>query len=193
MMNMELIRIVVIGPESTGKSSLCEALSKHFDAVWCPEIVREYLTTHGKDYTFEQLDEIARGQLKLEDEQAALASLQWSNQEIHITPKPLLFVDTDMYVMKVWCEFVFGKCHAWIEEEISKRKYDLYLLCNTDLPWQKDHLREYPDLETRETLLGIYRDLLLHQSVPWVEISGTGADRIESAIRAVQTHVLNKR
>jgi NadR type nicotinamide-nucleotide adenylyltransferase len=193
MMNMELIRIVVIGPESTGKSSLCEALSKHFDAVWCPEFAREYLTTHGKDYTFEQLDEIARGQLKLEDEQAALASLQWSNQEIHITPKPLLFVDTDMYVMKVWCEFVFGKCHAWIEEEISKRKYDLYLLCNTDLPWQKDHLREYPDLETRETLLGIYRDLLLHQSVPWVEISGTGADRIESAIRAVQTHVLNKR
>ena len=193
MMNMELIRIVVIGPESTGKSSLCEALSKHFDAVWCPEFAREYLTTHGKDYTFEQLDEIARGQLKLEDEQAALASLQWSNQEIHITPKPLLFVDTDMYVMKVWCEFVFGKCHSWIEEEISKRKYDLYLLCNTDLPWQKDHLREYPDLETRETLLGIYRDLLLHQSVPWVEISGTGADRIESAIRAVQTHVLNKR
>lgn len=193
MMNMELIRIVVIGPESTGKSSLCEALSKHFDAVWCPEFAREYLTTHGKEYTFEQLDEIARGQLKLEDEQAALASLKWSNQEIHITPKPLLFVDTDMYVMKVWCEFVFGKCHSWIEEEISKRKYDLYLLCNTDLPWQKDHLREYPDLETRETLLGIYRDLLLHQSVPWVEISGTGVDRIETAIRAVQTHVLNKR
>jgi NadR type nicotinamide-nucleotide adenylyltransferase len=193
MMNMELIRIVVIGPESTGKSSLCEALSKHFDAVWCPEFAREYLTTHGKDYTFEQLDEIARGQLKLEDEQAALASLQWSNQEEHITPKPLLFIDTDMYVMKVWCVFVFGKCHDWIEEEISRRKYDLYLLCNTDLPWQKDHLREYPDLETRETLLGIYRDLLQHQSVPWVEISGTGHERIEIAIRAVQTHVLNKR
>ncbi len=193
MMNMELIRIVVIGPESTGKSSLCEALSKHFDAVWCPEFAREYLTTHGKDYTFEQLDEIARGQLKLEDEQAALASLQWSNQEEHITPKPLLFIDTDMYVMKVWCEFVFGKCHDWIEEEISRRKYDLYLLCNTDLPWQKDHLREYPDLETRETLLGIYRDLLQHQSVTWVEISGTGQERIEIAIRAVQTHVLNKR
>lgn len=193
MMNMELIRIVVIGPESTGKSSLCEALSKHFDAVWCPEFAREYLTTHGKDYTFEQLDEIARGQLKLEDEQAALASLQWSNQEEHITPKPLLFIDTDMYVMKVWCEFVFGKCHDWIEEEISRRKYDLYLLCNTDLPWQKDHLREYPDLETRETLLGIYRDLLQHQSVTWVEISGTGHERIEIAIRAVQTQVLNKR
>ena len=190
---MELIRIVVIGPESTGKSSLCEALAEHFNAVWCPEFAREYLTSHGKDYTCDQLDEIARGQLKLEDEHAALASLQWLNQEEHVTPKPLLFVDTDMYVMKVWCEFVFGKCHAWIQEEISKRKYDLYLLCNTDLPWQQDHLREYPDLETRESLLGIYRDLLKHQFVPWEEISGTGPDRIETAIRAVQTHVLNKR
>jgi nicotinamide riboside kinase len=49
-----------------------------------------------------------------------------------------------MYVMKVWCEFVFGKCHTWITDQIAKRKYDLYLLCNTDLPWIKDELREYP-------------------------------------------------
>ena len=105
----------------------------------------------------------------------------------------MLFVDTDMYVMKVWCEFVFGKCHPWIHEEIKKRKYDLYLLCNTDLPWQQDHLREYPDLETRETLLGIYRNLLKHQSVPWEEVSGSGQDRIDTAIGAVEKHVLTKR
>lgn len=191
-MSMDLIRIVVIGPESTGKSSLCEALAKHFDAIWCPEFAREYLTAHGKDYTFEQLDDIARGQLRLEDEHARLAIRQWSNQQQQVTPKPLLLIDTDMYVMKVWCEFVFGKCHPWILEEISKRNYDLYLLCNTDLPWQQDHLREYPDLETRETLLGIYRDLLKHQSVPWKEISGSGQDRIDEAIRAVETLVLTK-
>jgi NadR type nicotinamide-nucleotide adenylyltransferase len=189
-MSMDLIRIVVIGPESTGKSSLCEALANHFNTDWCPEFAREYLTTHGKDYTFEQLDEIARGQLRLEDEYAQKAIRSWN--ERHRTPKPLLFIDTDMYVMKVWCEFVFGKCHPWITEEISKRKYDLYLLCNTDLPWQKDHLREYPDLETRETLLGIYRDLLKHQSVPWHEVKGQGQNRIDTAIRAVETHVLNK-
>ena len=193
MMNMELIRIVVIGPESTGKSSLCEALSKHFDAVWCPEFAREYLTTHGKDYTFEQLDEIARGQIGLEDRFSEMAVRQWSEKQEPTTTNPMLFVDTDMYVMKVWCEFVFGKCHPWIHEEIKKRNYDLYLLCNTDLPWQQDHLREYPDLETRETLLGIYRNLLKHQSVPWEEVSGTGQDRIDAAIHAVEKHVLTKR
>lgn len=192
-MKMDLIRIVVIGPESTGKSSLCGALAAHFDTVWCPEYAREYLTQHGKDYTFEQLDEIARGQLGLEDRFSELAIRQWSEKPEPITPKPMLFVDTDMYVMKVWCEFVFGKCHPWIHEEIKKRKYDLYLLCNTDLPWQKDHLREYPDLETRETLLGIYRNLLKHQSVPWEEVSGSGQDRIDAAIYAVEKLVLSKR
>lgn len=192
-MKMDLIRIVVIGPESTGKSSLCGALAAHFDTVWCPEYAREYLTQHGKDYTFEQLDEIAHGQLGLEDRFSELAISQWSEKPEPITPKPMLFVDTDMYVMKVWCEFVFGKCHTWIHEEIKKRKYDLYLLCNTDLPWQKDHLREYPDLETRETLLGIYRNILKHQSVPWEEVSGSGQDRIDAAIHAVEKHVLSKR
>ena len=58
-----------------------------------------------------------------------------------------------MYVMKVWSEFVFGKCHQWIIDQIVERKYDLYLLCHTDIPWEKDELREYPDLETREKLI----------------------------------------
>ena len=192
-MRMDLKRIVVIGPESTGKSSLCEALARAFGTIWCPEYAREYLTEHGKDYTFEQLDEIARGQIRLEEEQADRALQQWSRQSNPVTPCPMLFVDTDMYVMKVWCEFVFGKCHPWILEEIGRRKYDLYLLCNTDLPWQQDHLREYPDLETRENLLGIYRDLLKNQMVPWMEVTGSGQDRIDAAILAVKTHLLTKR
>jgi len=192
-MRMDLKRIVVIGPESTGKSSLCEALAGAFDTVWCPEYAREYLTEHGKDYTFEQLDEIARGQIRLEDEYAALAIRKWSGQKEPVTSSPVLFVDTDMYVIKVWCEFVFGKCHPWILEEIGRRKYDGYLLCNTDLPWQQDHLREYPDLETRENLLGIYRDLLKKQTVPWAEVTGSGQERIDNAIEAVKNHLLNKR
>ena len=58
-----------------------------------------------------------------------------------------------MYVMKIWCEFVFGKCHQFILDQIAARKYDLYLLCNIDLPWIKDELREYPDLERRKTVV----------------------------------------
>jgi len=99
--------------------------------------------------------------------------------------RPVLFIDTDMYVMKVWCEFVFGKCHKFILDEIIERKYDLYLLCNTDLPWVKDELREYPDLDTRNKLFSIYKDLMINQSVPWVEIGGNNEERVEMAIKAV--------
>ena len=90
-----------------------------------------------------------------------------------------------MYVMKVWCEFVFGKCHDWILEQIKKRKYDLYLLCNTDLPWVKDELREYPDLATRDRLYSIYKNIMINQSTPWVDISGDYNERLQKAIKAV--------
>jgi nicotinamide riboside kinase len=91
--------------------------------------------------------------------------------------------------MKVWCEFVFGKCHPFILEQLAERKYDLYLLCNTDLPWVKDELREYHDLETREKLYTIYKDLLVNQPVPWVEISGDYTQRLQIAVEAVDALV----
>ena len=96
-----------------------------------------------------------------------------------------LFLDTDMYVMKVWCEFVFNRCHRFILEQIGERNYDLYLLCNIDLPWVKDELREYPDLHTRKKLYQIYKDIMLNQSVPWVDISGNYEQRLHKAIAAV--------
>lgn len=166
-----LKKIVVIGPESTGKSSLCKALAAHFDTNWCPEYARQYLIEKGTNYRYEDLLSIAKGQLKLEDE--------WAKKT-----DDLLFIDTDMYVMKVWCEFVFGKCHQFILDEIANRKYDLYLLCKPDMPWVKDELREYPDLETRETLFKIYQDILVNQSTPWVEVSGNYDERLQIAINA---------
>jgi nicotinamide riboside kinase len=87
--------------------------------------------------------------------------------------------------MKVWCEFVFGKCHKWVLEQIIKRKYDLYLLCNTDLPWVKDELREYPDLKTRDRLYHIYKDIMINQSTTWADISGDYDERLQKAIKAV--------
>jgi nicotinamide riboside kinase len=89
--------------------------------------------------------------------------------------------------MKVWCEFVFGNCHRFILEQIVERKYDLYLLCNTDLPWVKDKLREYPDLESRRKLYNIYEDSMINQPVPWADISGTKEERLQKAIVAVNS------
>jgi NadR type nicotinamide-nucleotide adenylyltransferase len=184
-MNKELLKIVIIGPESTGKSTLCEELAQHYDAPWCPEFAREYLLTYGTDYQYEDLLTIAKGQLAMEDEYSILAEKNWSPQKNQAAVKPLLFIDTDMYVLKVWSEFVFNKCHQWIIDQIVERKYDLYLLCHTDIPWEKDALREYPDLETREKLFHMYKDILINQPVPWANISGTDAERLQKAINAV--------
>lgn len=179
-----LKKIVIIGPESTGKSTLCKQLAAHFNTLWCPEFARQYLLKHGTDYTFDDLLTIAKGQISLEVE--FINKMNASDSPPSSIHSPL-FIDTDMYVMKVWCEFVFGKCHRFILDQIVSRKYDLYLLCNTDLPWIKDELREYPDLESRQQLYKIYKDIMINQSVPWVEINGGSDSRLQKAIDAVNT------
>jgi NadR type nicotinamide-nucleotide adenylyltransferase len=188
-------KIVILGPESTGKSTLCEMLAQHYDTLWCPEFAREYLLTNGTDYTFEDLLTIAKGQLALEEEyvqQIPINNSQITNSKYQISntnkqiPNPgLLFIDTDQYVMKVWCEYVFNDCHNWILRRIAERKYDLYLLCKPDLPWVKDALREYPDEKPRQELFHIYRDLLVQQSTPWAEISGSHKERMAKAEEAI--------
>ena len=180
-MRNSIKKIVVLGPESTGKSTLCEQLSKHYNTKFCPEFAREYLLENGTNYSFDDLLTLAKGQLENEEEvvQSAISDRL-----------SVVFIDTDMYVMKVWCEFVFNNCHPWILKQISERKYDLYLLCKPDLPWIKDELREYPDLVTRERLYRIYKDLMINQSVPWVEISGDHDERLKKSIVAVNNFLL---
>ncbi len=192
----EIKKIVVVGPESTGKSTLCEKLAAHYNTIWVREYAREYLLANGTDYTFENLLDVAKGQLAGEEKGIEEANRLFINEgselpigkdsdspfTIHHSP---LFIDTDMYVMKVWCEFVFDKIHPWVLNQIVERKYDLYLLCNVDAPWVKDELREYPDLVIREKLYHHYRDIMINQQVPWVNISGNYEQRLQKAIVAI--------
>jgi NadR type nicotinamide-nucleotide adenylyltransferase len=182
MQTDKLKKIVILGPESTGKSTLCTQLAAHYQTQWCPEYAREYLLANGTDYNFDDLLTIANGQLTLEEKHTQQAVQAMAEKPQQSYP---LFIDTDMYVMKVWCEFVFDKCHRFILDEIVKRQYDLYLLCNIDLPWVKDELREYPDLESREQLYNIYKDIMVNQQTPWVTISGDYDTRLQTAIQAV--------
>jgi NadR type nicotinamide-nucleotide adenylyltransferase len=182
-----LKKIVIIGPESTGKSTLSAMLAEHYKTMWVKEYAREYLLKNGTNYSFENLLDVAKGQIA--GEEAATLELNTLNHKKSTgyfgQTNNKLFIDTDMYVMKVWCEFVFDKCHHWILNRIAERSYDLYLLCNIDMPWVKDELREYPDLLNRQKLYCHYKDLMVNQNVPWVDISGNYEERIAKAIAAV--------
>jgi NadR type nicotinamide-nucleotide adenylyltransferase len=174
-----LKKVVAIGPESTGKTTLCQQLAAHFGGVYCPEYARSYLLQHGANYQFDTLLRIAKGQMEAEIAAAHHWQAASNNRE-------LLFLDTNQYVMKVWCEYVFNDCHTWILNQIAQRPYHLYLLCKPDIPWVRDALREYPDEKPRQTLYHHYRDLLVQQQVPWVEISGNYAQRLPLAVQAVK-------
>ena len=169
-------KIAVIGPESTGKSSLCTSLAAHYKCRWVPEFAREYLIKNGSSYTFDSLLEIAKEQVASEDKlfQSAI-----ENNEA------ILFVDTEMCIMKVWFEYVFHNCPSFVLNQLAVRQYDLYFLCAPDLPWVKDELREYPDYETRNKLYHYYKEFLINQQTPWIEITGKDDERIEKAIGAV--------
>ena len=181
-------KIVVLGPESTGKSTLCAALAAHYQTIWTPEYARAFLSKNGTKYTYDDLLTIAKGQIQKEEE--ALASLN-KNTVDQPTPKisNKLILDTDMYVMKVWCEYVFNNCHHYILEQINQRSYDLYLLCDIDLPWASDEMREYPDAGPRLELFTIYKELLINQNTPWGIVSGTGAQRTTNAIQLIDQHL----
>ena len=196
-----LKKIVIIGPESTGKSTICQQLAVHYNTQWCPEYAREYLVANGTDYSFDDLLVIAKGQLALEEEYEKLMtdgswSLENTNKTVRNNAAPVfagdqrltanyLFIDTDQYVMKVWCEYVFNQCHTWILNRIVERTCDLYLLCNIDLPWIKDELREYPDEQPRRHLYHMYKDILTNQRVPWIDISGDYNERLQKARQAI--------
>ena len=170
-------KVVIIGPESTGKTYTTKFLADHYNGIYAEEYAREYLTVNGVEYKFEDLYTIAEGQIKNEEEGIKKAGEENKN---------LLFIDTDLYVIKVWSEFVFGKCDNRILSQIAEREYDLYLLCATDMPWVKDEMREYPDLETRELLFRHYKDIMVQQPVPWAIISGNYEERLQVAIDAVK-------
>jgi hypothetical protein len=194
-MNERIIKIVLIGPESSGKSTLCEKLAAHYNTIWVEEYAREFLLKNGNAYTQQDLLTIAKGQI--ENEEKAIRQLttnhshQRNTKQSTPNPKPqttnnkLLLIDTDMYVMKVWSEFVFNYCDHFILNHIVNRKYDFYLLCEPDIPWQKDALREYPDLATREKLYHHYKDILINQQCKWMNINGDYEARLQNSIEEI--------
>jgi NadR type nicotinamide-nucleotide adenylyltransferase len=168
-----LKKIVVIGPESTGKSTLSAQLATHYQTLWVPEFARDYLMQLNRPYEQEDLLQMAEGQLQTEDAAATNA-----NQ--------FLICDTDLHVIKVWSEAKYGDCDPRILELIASRKYDLYLLTYIDIAWEDDPLREHPKPEEREYFYQVYRDIVMNSGLPWADIRGGYDERLQTAIGAIE-------
>jgi NadR type nicotinamide-nucleotide adenylyltransferase len=172
----EIIRIAVVGPECTGKSTISAQLAKHYKTNYVPEFAREYLAHLHRPYTLDDIVEISKGQMRTED-------------EISSSANKLLICDTNLVVTKIWAEFKYKQCPEWIKEHITKRKYALHLLTYPDIPWQEDPLREHPHL--REELFELYKKELDIQSVPYIIISGPPEERLQKAITAIEVIIKN--
>lgn len=172
-MNQKPKIIVVTGPESTGKTTLAKDLAKHYNTSYIPEYAREYIENLQRPYEYADLEIIAKRQVQdLKD------SVDKANG--------YLFLDTYLIITKVWFDIVYDECPAWLIDEIENCKVDLFLVCDTALPWEPDNVRENGG-EMREILFERYINELEAFNLPYKIVTGTGEDRIRSAIQHIQT------
>lgn len=164
-------KIAIVGPESTGKSSLTLALAQSLGCPFVLEQARDYLEKNGTAYTQADVETIAHLQLKAEDD--ALA----------VNPN-ILVCDTNLVVIKIWMDNAFGSTPDWIIEEIKQRSYTIHLLTDIDIPWQPDPLREHPHL--RKYFLEKYKETLTTFGIKYYLISGSEPERLQAAINALQ-------
>jgi len=168
----KIIRIAITGPESTGKSELARELARHYHTKYNSEMARNYIEFLGRDYNYFDLLLIAKRQVAAEMRKEKVANTY-------------LFCDTELSVIKIWAMHRYKRCHPWILDKLQEIKYDLYLLCDIDLPWTYDKQREHPHL--RQYLFDKYREELTSRNLPFVVISGSGNERTQNAICAVDS------
>ncbi|MGQ0828617.1 MAG: AAA family ATPase [Bacteroidota bacterium] len=166
-----IIRIALIGPESTAKTTLSENLANHYKTVLVKEYAREYLSNLHRKYNINDILTIAKEQLKHE-------------QQLLLQANKFIFVDTELILAKVWCEDLFNTCPDWILKNILNYQYDLYLLTFPDIPWEEDPLRENP--HRRELLFNWYEKELKKINANYAIIKGVGRSRLDNCISIIE-------
>jgi NadR type nicotinamide-nucleotide adenylyltransferase len=153
-------RICLTGPECTGKTTLAQRLARELGAIWVPEFAREHAETCGHPLTAADVEPIARGQIANEDRAEG----------------DIIILDTDLISTVVYARHYYGACPAWIEEAARARRADLYLLLDTDVPWQPDAARDAGG-DQREDLFDAFRGALDEFETRWLIVSGTWDER----------------
>ena len=169
------VRIVVVGSECTGKTTLVAQLAHCFGAPCSTESARDYVNKRGRAVQYSDVEAIAKQQIAIEDELTA------GNSRI-------VFLDTDLFSTLIYSHFYFERCPDWIEPACNARRSDLYLLCGIDIPWVEDRLqRSKGDPKNREAQHRLFTETLCRSGCNVVHISGIGSDRLNQAISAVKT------
>jgi len=170
-----VIRVVLTGSESTGKTTLAGQLAVHYGAELVPEFVRAYAEQQGGIIEFSDHGPIARGQIALEDGHIARA-------------QGLVVQDTDLLSTVVYCKHYFGHCPPWIEEAAAARRPDLYLVCEIDIDWIADGVRDRGHM--RDDMQHLFRDAVRASGVASANITGLGDERLERAVDAIDAFLL---
>ncbi|WP_047247156.1 AAA family ATPase [Maribacter thermophilus] len=170
-----IIKVVLFGPESTGKTTLSQQLARYYNTVWVPEYAREYLQNkwNNERKTCEPKDllPIAAGQMKLENELTKKAT-------------DLLICDTDLLETKVYSEaYYVGDCDPILEKYALANTYDLYLLTYIDIPWEADDLRDKPN--EREEMFGYFKETLEKYERNFITLKGNKKERLNCAIEHI--------
>lgn len=163
-------KIVLTGPESSGKTTLATALSAQLEAILVTEYARNYLLATDGFYEEKDLRTMAQGQLAAE--QLALAG----------NPR-FCICDTDLLVVEVWSEWKYGRCDPWIKEALMSKPGDLYILCDPGIPWEYDPLREHP--EQRHELYAFYKQKLGQYGFYYIEAFGNEAERLTFCLEKI--------
>lgn len=176
MEDRSIKKIAIVGPESTGKSTISAQLADHYQTVWVPEFARGYCEQLTEACSWQDEINMFYGQLQLEQELLPLAN-------------KLLICDTTFITVKIWSDHVFGKTPSEVLDTLPNHNYDLYLLMDIDMPWQEDPLRDFPDL--REHFMNIWHQELKTLNANYTLISGMGEERLQNARQAINTFLNN--
>lgn len=166
-------KVLITGPEATGKSKLAQQLAQHFNSEWVEEYARTYLNENGPEYSRSDLDRILRGQL------------DWIHQAER-KQEECLFCDTGPEVIYIWSKHKYGVVSDEIERASNQNLFDKVLLMNIDLPWEGDPLREAPSFDERKIIFNRYVSFLEERGIDYTLISGSGLDRFSSALSVLR-------
>lgn len=169
------LKVVIFGPESTGKTTLSKQLARYYNSVWAPEFAREFLQSkwnnERKTCEPEDLLPIAEGQIKIENSLAKKTD-------------SVLICDTDLLETLVYAEtYYLGDCDPIIKKHAIKNTYDLYFLTYIDTPWEADDLRDKPN--ERELMFIAFEAALLKYKRPYVILKGSKSERLKEAVKHI--------